>query len=342
MLKKVKVEDAVGMAIPYDLTKIVPGEYKGPGFRKGHIIRKEDIPLLKDIGKNYIYVLEVSPDEMHENDVAYVMEKWMRGENVSSEGPVEGKITLIADIDGLVKVNANAVFELNMIGKFSVSTIHNNTPVKKGNRIAGFRAIPLVLRKEYVSLFESVASRYSYIVKIMPYVKRKVALVTTGTEIYTGKVKDRFGSVVRAKVEEYGAELIGSTIVPDDESMVKSSIQEFLSMGAELVVCTGGMSVDADDVTPKGIASAGAEIVRYGSPVLPGSMLLLAYKGGVPIVGIPAAGVFYKVTVFDVVLPRLLAGDIITYEDIARLGHGGFCRHCDVCDYPYCMLGKGW
>jgi len=122
--------------------------------------------------------------------------------------------------------------------------------------------------------------------------------------------------------------------------MIVDEIQACINDGAELIVTSGGMSVDPDDVTRMAIAEAGAEDIIYGTPVLPGAMFLSGRIGHIPILGVPACGMFFKITVFDLILPRVLAGEKISRKEIAEMGHGGLCRSCKRCQYPVCNFGK--
>ncbi|MCK5779898.1 MAG: molybdopterin-binding protein [Psychrilyobacter sp.] len=338
-MKKIGTKDAIGHVISHDITEIIPGKFKGRAFKKGHIIREEDVEKLLKLGKEHIYIFEMNDDEMHENDAALVLGEIGCGENIYlSEEIKEGKIEFYAKIDGLLKVNKEKLLELNMLGQISFATLPENIPVKKGEKIAGARVIPLIIKKSKMEGAKTISKEK--LIQVMPFKKVKIGIVTTGTEVYTGKIIDKFGPIVKKKVEEYDCEVIDQIIVPDEKDKIKEAIKKHISNGAEIVLCTGGMSVDPDDLTPSSIIELGGELVSYGSPVLPGSMFLLSYLNKIPVMGLPGCVMFSKRTVFDLVLPRVLTGEELTLKDIMRYGHGGLCQSCDKCVYPNCSFGK--
>lgn len=339
-IKKVKVEDAVGMVLGHELTKIVPGSYKGPAFRKGHIIREEDIPHLKDIGKEHIYLIEMGQGQLHENDAAARIAQAVCGTNVEITAPSEGRVNLKASTNGLLKINPLAVAELNETVHIAFSTKHSNLLVKAGDLLAAVKIVPLVIEECSVVDVETKAAQYGEIVAVHPLSTMKVGTVITGNEVYYGRIKDEYAPVITEKVLHYGAVPNGVIYQPDDPQAITQAIREHLQQGADIVIAAGGMSVDPDDVTPEAIRATGAEIVTYGSPVLPGAMFMLAYLGDKAIIGMPACGMFSKTTVLDLVFPRILAGERLTRKDIAVLGYGGLCSGCPSCTYPHCSFGK--
>lgn len=339
-MKKIPVQEAIGSVLCHDITQIIPGKVKDRAFKKGHIIREDDIPVLLSLGKDNLYVWEKKEGYLHENEAAERLTKLTAGKGLSFSEVKEGKINFIADCDGLVKVKKELLFELNSLGEIMLATIHNNYPVKKGQKVAGTRVIPLVIEEEKIENAEALIGQEK-IVNVVPFTPIKVGIVTTGNEVYHGRIKDAFGPVIRKKVEEYGCEILGQVILPDESQRITNAIEEWIERGAEMVICTGGMSVDPDDVTPKAIKKTGADIVTYGSPVLPGAMFLLAYKGAIPILGLPGCVMYAKRTVFDLVLPRVLTNEMLIMRDIAEYGHGGFCMGCEECRYPDCTFGKG-
>ena len=337
-MKKVNVEQAIGMVLCHDITKIVPGEFKGVAFKKGHIIKKEDVQELKALGKYNIYVWEDIEGRVHENEGARRLKDIVCGEGLEFSDVKEGKIDFIAAYDGLLKVDKEELLKLNMIGEIIVSTLHNNTPIKKGEKVGGTRVIPLVIDED--KLIEAEGLIKEPIIKVTPIKPKKIGVVTTGSEVFNGKIKDAFGHAIIRKAEEYGCEIMGQKILPDDKEKIKNAIEYWIKEGADIVMCTGGMSVDPDDLTPSAIKSVGADIVTYGAPVLPGAMFLLAYNGETPILGLPGCVMYSKRTVLDLVLPRVLVGERLTLRDIASYGHGGMCLSCEVCTFPHCNFGK--
>lgn len=335
-----KTKDAVGKVLSHDVTRIIKGKCKGPVFKKGHIIKKEDISVLLDIGKEHICFLDLDHDEVHEDEAGLVLASCAAGEGLHMEGPSEGRVNLMASHDGLLKVDVENLLKINQLPNVVMSSLHNNSPVKKGDPVAGTRIIPLAIKEEVLNEAKKIRSQKGSLIKVLEYQSPKMGALITGREIYDGRIKDVFAPLLKEKAEAYA--LPGPLIesAPDDAAFIASKINMFLDKGCSLIVVTGGMSVDPDDVTPTGIKLSGAEIVKYGAPVLPGAMFLLAYHGQVPVVGVPACGMFFKTTVFDLFLPRLLTGEKLNSSDIAALGHGGFCRRCETCFYPGCSFGK--
>ncbi len=340
-LRKVPVEEALGMVLPHDMTEIVPGKRKGPAFKKGHILRPEDIPRLKSMGKNHVYVLELGHSDLHEDEAAMALAKAVAGPGIVFDDHVsEGKVSLKAGIDGLFKVERRLLQQFNELGDVMLATRHDNMLVKAGDLVAAGRAIPLVISAKVVDKAVMIAGQAGGLISVKPLLIKKAAIIVTGREVYEGLVKDAFGPAMEDKLRGLGIEILSLSIVPDDQSAIVRKIDDALGAGAELIMCTGGMSVDPDDVTRTAIRRAGAVDIVYGSPVLPGAMFLVAYIGNVPVLGIPACGMYFKITVLDLVLPRILAGERINRSDIAALGHGGLCCQCKVCHYPICPFGK--
>jgi len=372
----IPIREAIGTVIAHDITEIRPGEFKGRAFKKGHVVREEDICHLQRLGKGHLFVLQVADDEMHENDAAYAIAKALMGDGVAIKGePKEGKISIIADRDGLLMVDRDALLEFNMLGEVMCATLRNNTVVKKGQTVAGTRAIPLVVKKNVVHAADALCAKAPSIIQVKEIRKPRAGVVITGNEVYHGRIKDAFAPVITKKIEEIGGELVGIYYAPDDKAFIVDRLRELLNAGADLLITTGGMSVDPDDVTRFAIRELGAADITYGSAVLPGAMFLVGYLGiehsakgieqeaiikeryeeskatessalcalpsaVVPILGIPACGMYAKITIFDLVLPRILAGEKIGRRELAELGHGGLCMKCDVCRYPVCPFGK--
>jgi len=341
MLNTIPVEQSVGMVLPHDITEIVKDVKKGVAFRKGHIIRSEDIARLKQLGKDNIYVISLTAAEIHENEAATILARSLAGRGVEYPAtPEEGKIALKAALDGLLRINKETLYRFNMLGEVMCSTLHDNTPVKKGETIAATRLIPLVSSRELVGEAERIALSSTPVVEVFSLRKVKIGLVITGNEVFYGRIEDRFEEVLRAKAADLGSEILLVRKAPDDKEAISREIGDCIAHGAEMIVTSGGMSVDPDDVTREGILAAGATEVAYGTPVLPGAMFLSGMIGGIPVLGLPACGMFHKITVFDLVLPRILAGQKIGRKEFAELGHGGLCRNCKVCQYPVCSFGK--
>ena len=339
MMKKIKTTEAVGYVLQHDITKIIPGEFKGRAFKKGHIITEEDIPHLLRLGKDHIFVFELGEDKIHENEGAMILGKLGQGENISLGSEIkEGKINFNSSIDGILKVDSEKLFELNMLGEISFATLPNNIPVKKGELVGGARIIPLVIEREKMDRAKALIK--SPILNVRPYKKYKVGIITTGNEVFYGRIKDKFGPVILEKLKPYNSEIIGQALCPDDKEIIKEKARKFLDKGATMIIFTGGMSVDPDDMTPTSIIELGGELISYGAPVLPGSMFLLSYLGDIPMMGLPGCVMFAKKTVFDLVLGRVMTGEKLTKADIMRYATGGLCQSCEVCHYPNCTFGK--
>ena len=339
-MRKIKVERAVGTVLAHDITRIVPGAFKGVAFRKGHVVREEDIPELLKLGKRYLFALKLSERELHEDDAALRIARAVSGGNLTWTEPREGKSNLVSAVDGLLKVNASGLLKINRLGAISLSTLKTNTPCKRGQTVAGTRIIPLTIPTKRIERLESLARQHQPVLQVRPYRTLRVGGLVTGSEIYQGLIKDEFDRYVTNKVIDYGCELVKKIVVPDDAGAISRSILELRDLGCELILTTGGLSVDPDDVTRRGIREAGARIVVYGSPILPGAMFLYAVLDGIPILGLPACVYYFQTTIYDLVLPRVLAGEGITRDDIAAMGHGGLCLNCETCRYPACSFGK--
>lgn len=340
-LQTIKVEDAVGKVISHDITKIVRGEFKGASFKKGHVIREEDIPELLKLGKENVFVLDLEPGDIHEDEAGIRLGTAVAGPGVTWSGPRESRVNLFADCHGLLKINVPALEAINELPDVILSTLPNNSVVNKGDLLAGTKVIPLVVPEETVAGAEAVCREAGWVIKVVPFQKVKMGVIITGNEVYKKRIRDGFGPVISEKAESFGSTVMRLEYAPDDAGTIAGIITGMAAEGAGIIFVTGGMSVDPDDVTPMAIRLSGAEVEKYGAPALPGAMFMLAYLGEVPVLGVPACGMFFKITVLDLVLPRLLAGERVIRKDIVSLAHGGLCRACDQCRYPNCTFGKG-
>jgi hypothetical protein len=339
-LVKIKAENAVGNILAHDITRIIPGKFKGVGFKKGHIIKKEDIPELLKIGKKHIYVLNLSEDQLHEDDAALRIATAICGENLKWTEPCEGKSNIVSREKGLLKINVKGLNRINKLGNVIVSTLKTNFPCWKGQKVAATRIIPLLIPKKKIELLESLAQQYHPLLQVVPFRKLRVGGVVTGSEIRNGLIKDEFDTYVAQKAKDYGCEFVKKIIVSDEPQSIADAVLDLKKRGCELILTTGGLSVDPDDVTKTGIRKTGAKIVAYGSPVLPGAMFLYALLENTTILGLPACVFYHPTTIYDLILPRVLAGEKITLNDIAAMGHGGLCMDCDACRFPNCSFGK--
>jgi molybdenum cofactor synthesis domain-containing protein len=328
MLKVIPVEEAVGLPLAHDITEIVPGKHKGPAFRRGHLIRQEDVAKLLDVGKANIYVMELENDELHEEDAALRLAKTAAGDNLELTDPSEGRINLVAKIPGLLKVDADLLCRMNSLGDLMLATLPTNWYVKKGTVVAGTRTIPVVVKEELIQRAEALCKERP-IVTLLPMPSKRVHLVVTGSEVFTGRIKDGFEPVVSRKVEEMGSSVESVKIAPDDPDVIAGHIKDAKRAGADIILVSGGMSVDPDDKTPEGIRRSGAKVETHGFPVLPGSMFLMAYIDQTPVMGLSGCVLHDPFTAFDTLLPRLLAGEKITRADIMAMGHGGLQRKHD-------------
>lgn len=337
-MKKVKTEDAVGLTLCHDITAMRDG-FKGAQFKRGHVIAAEDIPMLLDIGKKTIFVWEEQAGEIHEEDAALRMAAMAPVELAHYTGPSEGKMQLMADQRGMFRVDTDLLRELNSIGDLTITSLPDHYPVEIGARIASMRIVPLVTREEQIIRAETLCAGRK-LFDLRPYRNLKVGIIITGSEIYTGRIKDKFESVARKKLEQYPAEILGVAVCDDELDMLVSAAKGFLEQGAELLIFSGGMSVDPDDLTPSAIRALGADVVTHGVPSQPGNMTLAAYLGDVDILGVPGAAISMPTTIFDVLLPQVFTGDKLTRDDLVRLGDGGLCQQCKSCHFPNCTFGR--
>lgn len=339
-MKLIKTEEAVGHVLCHDITQIIKGVTKDAVFRKGHIVTEEDIPVLLSVGKENLYVWEKNENLLHENEAAEILYDISADNNMHGSEIKEGKIELIADIDGVLMINREKLHKINSLGQMMIACRHGGFPVRKGEKIAGTRIIPLVIEKDKMEEAKRIGGDES-IFSLHPYTLKTAGIVTTGSEVYKNRIEDTFTPVIIEKLKEYGIEMKMHAICSDNHEDITAEINKMLAAGVDMVICTGGMSVDPDDKTPLAIKNTGTEIVTYGAPVLPGAMFLLSYKDGIPVMGLPGCVMYAKRTIFDLVLPRVAAGIRITEEDITRLGEGGLCLSCPVCIFPNCGFGKG-
>ncbi len=338
-MKSVPVEQAVGHILCHDITEIVANERKGAAFKKGHIISNEDVAILLRLGKENIYIYQAQKGILHENDAAMRIGTAITGTHLTFSDISEGRINFLADCHGLLQIDVQKLMEINCLDEISVATLHTLQEVQKNQAVGGTRIIPLLIEEEKIQHLENLIT--APIINILPFKKAKVGIVTTGSEIYHGRIKDAFGPVLQQKFSAYDAEILGQEFTSDDVELTVQAIQKFKTQGADIIAVTGGMSVDPDDRTPLAIRKSGAVITSYGSPVFPGAMFLHGKLENTHIVGLPGCVMYHRASIFDIIVPRLLAGLEITKQDIAMLGHGGFCASCKTCHYPICGFGKG-
>lgn len=341
MLKKIPLEKAVGTELAHDITEISAEGFKGPAFQKGHKVCDEDLCHLQKLGKNHLYLIDLEEDEIHENEAAAILAKGLAGKGVVFENnPSEGRINLRAAHNGLLTVNQASLAAFNMVDEVMCATLHSNTMVGKGDLVGATRAIPLVMKRAPVERAGQIAAHNGGALSVTPIGSRKAGLVITGNEVYYGIIKDRFAPILTDKIEALGSSVGSVAYVPDDTDQIRGAILSHLDSGCDLILLSGGMSVDPDDVTRKGIALAGADVMHYGAAVLPGAMFMVAWFGEIPLLGTPACALHHRATVLDIILPRILAGQKIGKKDLALMGHGGLCRNCAQCSYPDCSFGK--
>jgi hypothetical protein len=341
MMMKFSIEEAVGKPIAHDITRIIPGRSKGPAFKRGHVVTEDDLPLLRDMGKNHVYVLDPEVGYLHEDDAADILAKAFQEEGFQLEGPSEGKVTIRATIKGLLKINLDLLAFINRTESIICSTIHCNTVCVEGSAVAATRIIPVAIEEsEFWPIVDEIKDK-GPLLSLLPFTKRHVGVIVTGDEVFLGRVKDSSREILSPKVLSLGGAIVSHRICPDRTEVISAAIQEAAREGSEVIIVTGGLSVDPDDVTLDGIIDSGADLVSYGTPILPGAMFAIAYMGDAVILGVPAAVFYYKATVLDLFLPRAMAGEVITREDIVSLGHGGLCLVCKECRYPVCPFGKG-
>lgn len=339
-MKMIRVEDAVGQVLCHDMTQIIKGEFKGPRFRKGHIVKEEDIPVLKSMGKENIYVWEVKEGILHENDAAERLCALCLNDNMTRSEVKEGKIEISASVDGLFRIKSDKLIEINSIDELMIATRKGNTAVHKGDKLCGTRVIPLVIEEEKLKRAEDAVGAET-IMEIIPYKLKRCGVINTGSEVFHGRIKDTFTPVIEKKLSGYGIEMVEHLVSDDGIENILKAISEMRGKKLDMILCTGGMSVDPDDNTPGAIKESGADIITYGAPVLPGAMFLLGYfDDGMPIMGLPGCVMYAGATIFDLVLPYIAAGVKMTKKDFVLMGEGGLCLGCDPCHYPICPFGK--
>ena len=340
-MKLMKTVDAVGQVLCHDITQIVKDVKKGPVFRKGHIIQPEDIPVLLSVGKDSVYIWENDESMLHEDEAAAILRDLCMGEHMHATATKEGKIELIADEDGLFLVDLERLRAVNSLGEMMIATRFSGFMAHKGDKLCGTRVIPLVIKKEKMEEARRAAGD-APLLRLLPVRAKKYGLVTTGNEVYYGRIQDTFTPVIQEKLAELGGEMAAHVTLNDDHERITAAIRAMLDEGCDMVICTGGMSVDPDDKTPLAIKNTGARVVSYGAPVLPGAMFMLAYTGdGRPVCGLPGCVMYARRTIFDLVLPWLVCGVEVTKEKLAALGNGGLCLNCPECRFPNCGFGKG-
>jgi hypothetical protein len=340
-MRKIKLEDAVGRVLGHDVTQIIPGKYKGPRFKRGHLIREKDIPEFLKIGKEHIYVMDLKPGIIHEDEAACRLGKAFSGKNITVTGPSEGKVTFYSAVNGVLQINLPLLHRINLSKNVIFSTIHRHTPCSPEMAVGATRIISLTAPERQIQKVVAWCEEEGPVIEVRPFQKLNIGVVITGNEIFKGRIKDRFDERVGKRIVRFGSRIIKKEIVPDDVDQISRALLRLNHDSLDLLLVTGGLSVDPDDVTREGIRRAGARIIFYGTPVLPGAMFLYGILGEKPVLGLPACVFYHSATVFDIVFPRILAGEWLTRREISFLGHGGYCQTCEKCRFPLCPFGKG-
>ncbi len=359
----VSAEEAVGKKLLHDMTQIIPGEYKGAAYSAGQIVSIGDVCRLQQMGRFTVAVeTEENSSLVHENTGAEQFATRMSGNNVEfSLPPREGKINLRAQVDGLLCVDVKRLEAFNMVPDVMCASRQDAMEIKAGSEFAGTRVIPLFIHPDTYAQALHLLDRPLF--SIAPLRTAKVGILVTGTEVFKGIIQDKFIPLISAKVAAYGCTVVHATIAPDDKTYLRDSIASMHDAGVDLLITTGGLSVDPDDVTRAALIEAGLTDILYGTPVLPGTMTLTGrittkistptptelgnaciirqpQAGEMQVLGVPACALYFKTTLFDILLPRLLAGRVITRYELARMGEGGFCTTCKVCTWPKCFFVK--
>ena len=340
-MKKIRIEEAVGMLLGHDVTQIIPGQFKGPRFKRGHLIREEDIPEFLKIGKEHVYVMELKAGVIHEDEAALRLGRAFSGENIDLTGTSEGKVTFLSKISGILKVNLSLLHRINLSGNIILSTLHRHTPCSQRMAVGATRIISLTAPERQIGKMENWREKYGSVIEILPYRTLNVGVVVTGNEFFHGRTEDRFDDRVGKKILNFGSRVVKKQIVPDDIQQISQALLDLQADSIDLILVTGGLSVDPDDVTRAGIRKAGTKIIFYGTPILPGAMFLYGMLREKPVLGLPACVFHHNATLFDIIFPRILAGEVLNRKEINLLGHGGFCQDCDPCHFPVCPFGKG-
>jgi hypothetical protein len=340
MISKVRVEEAIGLTLAHDITKVVPGGFKGPAFRRGHIIRTEDITEFLRIGKEHIFILDLDEGQVHEEEAALRIARAVMGPGLVQSKPKEGRVNLTTAFAGLLRINVGALDAINSLGEIIIATAHTDTVCKEGARVAAMRIIPLCIHEEKLARMEQIAGESQAVISVLPMKLTKIGLIVTGNEVFKGRIKDEFSGVMRRKVEALGCCVHEHVIVTDDRDAIAQAILAAQAKGCEVILCCSGMSVDPDDVTPEGIRRSGAEVRFYGVPVVSGAMSLYAKLGDTHILGVPACTMHAPNTAFDKLFPIILTGEELSFDETRKLGHGGLCLKCEKCAYPVCPFCK--
>ncbi len=340
MITKVRVEDAIGMTLAHDITKVVPGGFKGPAFQRGHTIRTEDIAEFLRIGKEHVFIMDLDDGQVHEEEAAFRIARAVTGPGLVQSNPKEGRVNLTAAFAGLLKINVAALDAINSLGEIIVATMHTNTVCKEGARVASMRIIPLYIQEEKLAGMKRITRDSQPVISVLPMKLNRIGVIATGNEVFKGRIQDEFSGVMRRKIEALGCRVHEHTLVPDDTDLIAQTILALQAKGCEVILCCSGMSVDPDDVTPEGIRKSGAEVRFYGLPVVSGAMLLYAKLGDTHILGVPACAMHAPNTAFDKLFPIILTGEEPSFQETRKLGHGGLCLKCEKCAYPVCPFCK--
>jgi len=340
-VRKIRIEDAVGMVLGHDVTQIIPGKYKGPRFKRAHKIKKEDIPEFLKIGKEHIYVMVIKPGIIHEDDAALRLGRAFAGRNIDISGPSEGKVTFHSTMNGVLKINVPLLHRINLSRNVILSTIHRYTPCSPRMAVGATRIISLMAPEKQIKSVENWCQKEGPVIEILPYQKMNIGVVVTGSEFFKERTKDRFDDRVGKKINKFGSRLVKKFVVPDEIDQISKALLDLQEDSVDLILVTGGLSVDPDDVTRAGIKKAGTRIIFYGTPILPGAMFLYGMLGEKPVFGLPACVFHHNATLFDIIFPRILSGEVLNKKEISLLGHGGFCQNCEKCRFPLCPFGKG-
>lgn len=339
-MREVPVHEAVGLVLGHDITEIsVERRVKQRAFRRGHRLAHDDIARLLDLGKSTVFIHDPDDTDVHEDDAAMLVAPAAAGDGVRHDPePCEGKVTFTAERSGVLRVDAERLLAINSLAIPALPTLPTNYPVRQDQTVAAFRIIPLTCERAVIDAV--LAQLTEPLLRVDPYIVRSAGVLVTGTEVFEGRITDGFIPRLERTLAGYDVPVTARAVAPDDRALIRAEIER-LTAACDLVLVTGGTSVDPDDITVQAMADAGVSIAVKGMPVQPGNNFTVGYRDGTPVCAVPAASLHYRATALDLLLPRILAGERLTVAQIAAFGLGGLAQPTTDDHFPDTTFGAG-
>ncbi|MCC6315368.1 MAG: molybdopterin-binding protein [Thermomicrobiales bacterium] len=288
-------------------------------FAKGHRLTAEDAATLAELDEP-IHAVQLEPGEIHEDQAALRLAAAVAGPGLERRGPSQSRYNLVAAHKGQVRVDVDRLRAINRVPGMAVFTLHNRVATVPGKVVTGVKITPVATPESALVAAERIAAGEP-IVQVAPFQPLVVGVISS--EGMSDRVRQRFRDIVTRKMGWYGARVLRFVEVPPEADAVGEAVAALRADGADVILSAGGNTIDPLDPALAALQRMGAEMVRFGAPVHPGSMFWMAYLDETPVVNLASCGMYAKASVADLVLPTVMSGARVDIDELADLGYGG-------------------